>query len=260
MRSWYYIPDSKVDGANMGPIWGRQDPDGPHIGPMNLAIWVGLFSQQYSQNIPHSQSIRTSYEVSFVISKYGGCLNINMSPIHSGNSHYKSKTVSLPSYFYGGNEYWKNCLFIETGPRLKSCVCQLSCFMLDVVVLDIVTMGLWYEEYEMIISKIISNVWKIWKDALCHHCRNIEGHWTDIIFNMSSLWILRIYICIHCDMECDWHVDVMSYSAEIMSICNKTAGDFSNNSFEMWAVGCWEASLTWLCSGRYVTQVQGKSE
>ena len=23
-------PDSKVHGANMGPIWGRQDPDGPH--------------------------------------------------------------------------------------------------------------------------------------------------------------------------------------------------------------------------------------
>ena len=32
-------PDSKVDGANMGPIWGRQDPGGSHIGPMNLVIW-----------------------------------------------------------------------------------------------------------------------------------------------------------------------------------------------------------------------------
>ena len=26
-------------GANMGPIWGRQDPGGPHVGPMNFAIW-----------------------------------------------------------------------------------------------------------------------------------------------------------------------------------------------------------------------------
>ena len=33
-------PDSKVHGANMGPIWGRRDPDGPHVGPMNFAIWV----------------------------------------------------------------------------------------------------------------------------------------------------------------------------------------------------------------------------
>ena len=32
-------PDSKVHGANMGPIWGWQDPGGPHVGPMNLAKW-----------------------------------------------------------------------------------------------------------------------------------------------------------------------------------------------------------------------------
>ena len=35
-------PDSKVRGANMGPIWGRQDPGGPHVGPMNFAIWVNF--------------------------------------------------------------------------------------------------------------------------------------------------------------------------------------------------------------------------
>ena len=31
-------PDSKVHGANMGPIWGRQDPAGTHVGHMNFAI------------------------------------------------------------------------------------------------------------------------------------------------------------------------------------------------------------------------------
>ena len=36
------FPDSKVHGANMGPIWGRQDPGGPHVGPMNFAIWDGI--------------------------------------------------------------------------------------------------------------------------------------------------------------------------------------------------------------------------
>ena len=35
-------PDSKVHGANMGPIWGRQDPGGPHVGPMNFVIWAVL--------------------------------------------------------------------------------------------------------------------------------------------------------------------------------------------------------------------------
>ena len=35
-------PDSKVRGASMGSIWGRQDPGGPHVGPMNFAIWADL--------------------------------------------------------------------------------------------------------------------------------------------------------------------------------------------------------------------------
>ena len=39
------VPDSKVNGANMGLIWGRQDQGGPHVGPMNLAIWGILLYQ-----------------------------------------------------------------------------------------------------------------------------------------------------------------------------------------------------------------------
>ena len=34
--------DSKVHVANMGPIWGRQDPGGSVVGPMNLAIWGSI--------------------------------------------------------------------------------------------------------------------------------------------------------------------------------------------------------------------------
>ena len=33
-------PGNKVHGAYMGPTWGRQDPGGPHVGPMNLATRV----------------------------------------------------------------------------------------------------------------------------------------------------------------------------------------------------------------------------
>ena len=32
-------PDCKVHGVHLGPIWGRQDPCWPHVGPTNLAIW-----------------------------------------------------------------------------------------------------------------------------------------------------------------------------------------------------------------------------
>ena len=41
------VPDSKVRGTNMGPIWGRQDPGGPHVGPMKFAIWEVAY-QWYS--------------------------------------------------------------------------------------------------------------------------------------------------------------------------------------------------------------------
>ena len=42
----FNYPDSKVHGANMELIWGRQDPGGPHVGPMNFAFWVHLIHKR----------------------------------------------------------------------------------------------------------------------------------------------------------------------------------------------------------------------
>ena len=36
LMAYFTDPDSKVHGANIGPIWGRQDPGGPHVGPREL--------------------------------------------------------------------------------------------------------------------------------------------------------------------------------------------------------------------------------
>ena len=36
------LPDSKVHGANMGPIWVLLAPGGPQVGPINLATRDGL--------------------------------------------------------------------------------------------------------------------------------------------------------------------------------------------------------------------------
>ena len=47
-----YYPDSKVHGANMGSIWGREDPSGPHVGPINFAIW-GAYNWSILK-IPHA--------------------------------------------------------------------------------------------------------------------------------------------------------------------------------------------------------------
>ena len=35
---WEQLPDGKVHGVNMGPTWVLSAPDGPHVGPMNLAF------------------------------------------------------------------------------------------------------------------------------------------------------------------------------------------------------------------------------
>ena len=39
--------DSMFHGTNMGPIWGRQDSGGPHVGPMNFAIWGSVLVFSY---------------------------------------------------------------------------------------------------------------------------------------------------------------------------------------------------------------------
>ena len=36
--------------ADMGPTWGRQDPGDPHVGPINLAIWISIIN-----NITHNE-------------------------------------------------------------------------------------------------------------------------------------------------------------------------------------------------------------
>ena len=38
-------PDSKIHGANLRPTWVLSAPDGPHVGPMNLAVWVKHMAQ-----------------------------------------------------------------------------------------------------------------------------------------------------------------------------------------------------------------------
>ena len=52
----FTIPDSKVHGANMGPIWGRKDPGGSRVSPMNFAIWDVM-------RTIHRQSLRSHLQM-----------------------------------------------------------------------------------------------------------------------------------------------------------------------------------------------------
>ena len=60
-------PDSKVHVANMGPIWGRQDPGGPYVGPMNFAIWEAIDRKQ-----AHNKKWKTSIPANMNIVKWYG--------------------------------------------------------------------------------------------------------------------------------------------------------------------------------------------
>ena len=58
MRDDITYPDSKVHGANMGPIWGRQDPGGPMLAPWTLlsgyvmhSLWLWPLWSRLSEQI-----------------------------------------------------------------------------------------------------------------------------------------------------------------------------------------------------------------
>ena len=56
------IPDSKVHGANIGPTWVLSAPDGPHSGPMNLAIRGYMETCVSSQNVQPTKTILNKYK------------------------------------------------------------------------------------------------------------------------------------------------------------------------------------------------------
>ena len=51
-------PDSKVHEANMGPIWDRQGPGGPHVDPMNFVIWDNMSFTTNNSKILTFKSLR----------------------------------------------------------------------------------------------------------------------------------------------------------------------------------------------------------
>ena len=55
-------PDSKVHGVNMEPTWVLSAPGGPHVGLINLAIWVIRLESALNTNFPQSlSSIHTPF-------------------------------------------------------------------------------------------------------------------------------------------------------------------------------------------------------
>ena len=54
-------PDSKVHEACMGPTWGRQDPGGTHVGPMNIAIRECMKVQKKNRHMFQRHAVPPHY-------------------------------------------------------------------------------------------------------------------------------------------------------------------------------------------------------
>ena len=91
MATRWPTPDSKVHGANMGPIWGRQDPGGPHVGPMNFVLWdpILCFSEYDASNDQLGFSVYVSL-------------------------WYPRQSLWLPDRFHNWCAVWNPCLWTHS--------------------------------------------------------------------------------------------------------------------------------------------------
>ena len=106
-RVWMVSPgsDSKVHGANMGPIWGRQDPGGPHVGPMNLIIWGINSIYVTKKKMPSSPA---PLEI-FTSSSGANDKHLNKDELHFFRRHFRNL---MPFYSHGmGVHTLPSCLF-----------------------------------------------------------------------------------------------------------------------------------------------------
>ena len=79
-------PESKIHGANLGPNWGRQDPGGPHVGPMNFAIW----------DCRHCADYRVRYESESLLSAIN---QLNMFSLIPYQDEMSQNNMTLTAWF-----------------------------------------------------------------------------------------------------------------------------------------------------------------
>ena len=147
VKFYHKVPDSKVHGAYMGPTWGRQDPGGPHVGPMNfsirdVAIWwsspVSYRQATYPQRSGRHQSygdkglmvgipitrdstLNIPQSIDCIYTS-GPCFNRNTNFQCIRGPHYKDTKVARPSFLFNGNGILvRSHLYIENHVTLSTC-------------------------------------------------------------------------------------------------------------------------------------------
>ena len=127
------LPDSKVHGAYMGPTWDRQDPGGPHVGPMILAIWVAVPIMNVIRHVPLISSRNCIEWKQGWNDTPGPWFKTKMSSCQYSKSHCGDKTVVRPSYLHNGisftgktvSLYWIGTQY-TTDTKAKVCIAKYS--------------------------------------------------------------------------------------------------------------------------------------
>ena len=117
------LPESKVHGANMGPIWGRQDPGGLHLGSMNFAIWAGL-KVLYTLIATHYSDAIVSAMTLQVIS-----VSILCSTVYSGADQRKHQSSASLAFVRGINRWPVGPLHKQPVTRKMFSLDDASCYI-----------------------------------------------------------------------------------------------------------------------------------
>ena len=114
---WYtaMYPDSKVHGAKMGPTWILSAPDGPHVGPMNLAIRVAIPCEFYKE---YPSLLAWAWYIWLFVHVGGQCLKLIETTV------FISTAWSFKSYIFS----WELHIFFKCDVLTHYVIMvQLSC-------------------------------------------------------------------------------------------------------------------------------------
>ena len=119
------FPDSKVHGAHMGPIWGGQDPGGPHVGPMYFVTWETLDYMTTYQGCSFRWVFRVTcpIDVHLVASKHWSpaiifSRYVTWPPLTQFAEYTLFATKSWPNMNYPQLDYWGHICSISTNPMI----------------------------------------------------------------------------------------------------------------------------------------------
>ena len=96
---------SKVNGANMGPTWVLSAPDGPHVGPMNLAIQEGSLVVEYIPRIMYMVLCSLQWHHNGTMASQITSLMIVYSAVYSDTDERKHQS-SVSLAFVRGINRW----------------------------------------------------------------------------------------------------------------------------------------------------------